>query len=540
MKNAWQEWKEKNKRNLEHPVGFEESFIDLVLSKIKEIDPDDVISQYHFIDNNGKNRYIDFFILNKEKNYALPIELDGYKKMQMGYEKFNDFLERQNNIISQFGILLRYSNKKMLNESNKIIDEIEYFLSLQQERKITQEIRKEQKRKLWEDYQNRIEGRLIDFENKIQESLKNLDESRKVIDEKSTEKSKKYIKAEIEQDRLNKEKEELIKMLKSLTVSLNSRQERENFSLQNKKTLAGLFIILFIFIALSTFYIFYNKANKNSENMVLKEIANHKSTIVEASTLNQPTNIKSINNKSKNAENKIINNREKTNQIDKTVFLEAEKANLHIGKTQTVCGIFAELKKFSGGYYINFNLKYPNQPFSVFIKNNNGYLLDNIDKKINEVICIYGKIEEYKGKPRMVLYESNQIISGNWIEEKMKKLTALFIFGFFLSNPSYSKETKIEAFKAPFYIGQSVMACGLLVEVAHKKKIHYLNLDKKFPKQTLSIIIFEKNFPDFRVKFGDFNNLIGSRFCALGTIEQYKDYLQIVVKNENFLRLMEK
>ncbi len=59
----WDTWKFFNKNKLTHIAGYEEKFVDLILSNIPEITPEDVISQYHFIDRKGNSRFIDFFIL---------------------------------------------------------------------------------------------------------------------------------------------------------------------------------------------------------------------------------------------------------------------------------------------------------------------------------------------------------------------------------------------------------------------------------------------------------------------------------------------
>ena len=135
--NAWNEWKQRNRAKLnEHPYGYEEMFVNMVLMQIGEIQPADVISQYHFCDDSGKNRYIDFVIENKSKNWLLPIELDGYSKMQMGYEKFDDFLVRQNALIKRFSIVLRYSNNKFRDYPTLVIREIKETLILQQQGKI--------------------------------------------------------------------------------------------------------------------------------------------------------------------------------------------------------------------------------------------------------------------------------------------------------------------------------------------------------------------------------------------------------------------
>lgn len=123
----WQQWKAKYHRELEHIAGYEEKFVDLVLMNIPNLQPTDVIPQYHFKDSSGKNRYIDFMIINQHKNWLLPIELDGYAKMVGNgndYERFTDFLSRQNDIIKIFGKVFRFSNKDFLTKPKEVINTI--------------------------------------------------------------------------------------------------------------------------------------------------------------------------------------------------------------------------------------------------------------------------------------------------------------------------------------------------------------------------------------------------------------------------------
>lgn len=123
----WQQWKAKYHRELEHIAGYEEKFVDLVLMNIPNLQPTDVIPQYHFKDSTGKNRYIDFMIINQHKNWLLPIELDGYAKMVGNgndYERFTDFLERQNDVIKIFGKIFRFSNKEFLTKPKGVINTI--------------------------------------------------------------------------------------------------------------------------------------------------------------------------------------------------------------------------------------------------------------------------------------------------------------------------------------------------------------------------------------------------------------------------------
>lgn len=123
----WQQWKAKYHRELEHIAGYEEKFVDLVLMNIPNLQPTDVIAQYHFKDSDGKNRYIDFMIINQHKNWLLPIELDGYAKMVGNgndYERFTDFLSRQNDIIKIFGKIFRFTNKEFLTKPKGVINTI--------------------------------------------------------------------------------------------------------------------------------------------------------------------------------------------------------------------------------------------------------------------------------------------------------------------------------------------------------------------------------------------------------------------------------
>lgn len=102
----------------------------------------------------------------------------------------------------------------------------------------------------------------------------------------------------------------------------------------------------------------------------------------------------------------------------------------------------------------------------------------------------------------------------------------------------HAEEVKIEAFKAPFHVGKTVMACGKLAETKHLSNRHYLNLDKNYPNQTLTILVWDNDYNWFEERFGKIDNMIGERFCARGTIAEYKNNLQIQLKNPQFLRLM--
>ncbi|WP_439241906.1 hypothetical protein [Lonepinella sp. BR2474] len=161
---TWLDWKQQHRYKIQHIAGYEEKFVDNVLSKIDLISPEDVIPQYHFIDHKGGNRYVDFVIKIHQGNKItlLPIELDGKTKFEQ-YASFNDTLERQNDLIKQFGCLLRYTNLKMLNQPESIINEITQYIQDTINKKDTAELQ----RKNYEQYKQSIESRLAEINQKI-------------------------------------------------------------------------------------------------------------------------------------------------------------------------------------------------------------------------------------------------------------------------------------------------------------------------------------------------------------------------------------
>ena len=152
----WETWIAVNKDNLKHIAGFEEQFVRSVLARIEAIEPQDVKTQYHFKDAHGGNRYIDFMVINESKGFLLPIELDGHWKA-LTYHEFDDMLSRQNALLREYGVLLRYTNKTMLNHPNQIINEIKYTLDLQSKNQLTKQIVDKQTAKRIEDYQKELE-----------------------------------------------------------------------------------------------------------------------------------------------------------------------------------------------------------------------------------------------------------------------------------------------------------------------------------------------------------------------------------------------
>jgi len=99
-------------------------------------------------------------------------------------------------------------------------------------------------------------------------------------------------------------------------------------------------------------------------------------------------------------------------------------------------------------------------------------------------------------------------------------------------------EEQIEALRAPFHVGESVLACGKVAQVSARSGVAYINLDRPYPNQSLALVIWQSELAAYETRFGKLSTLEGKRACARGTIEEYRKSLQMILKNPQFLRLM--
>ena len=96
----------------------------------------------------------------------------------------------------------------------------------------------------------------------------------------------------------------------------------------------------------------------------------------------------------------------------------------------------------------------------------------------------------------------------------------------------------IEASKAPFHAGETLLVCGQAVEVKKLTNRTVINFDKPYPNQPLAVIIWNSDTTLFEKKFGRLTELEGEKVCAYGEIANYKGNLQVIVKKDSYLRLM--
>ncbi len=90
--------------------------------------------------------------------------------------------------------------------------------------------------------------------------------------------------------------------------------------------------------------------------------------------------------------------------------ISSKDAKNFIGETKIVTGSVASVfVSNKGTVLINFDEAYPNATFVAVIKTGNTGVSYG-DVKKGSILTISGKIEEYKGKPEIILNEQSQII----------------------------------------------------------------------------------------------------------------------------------
>ena len=401
--STWSSWKKRYAEQIKHVVGFEEKFVDLVLSKISGIQPSDVIPQFNFKDRKGSNRYVDFMIINEEKNYKLPIELDGYSKMVGNgnqYHKFNDFLERQNAMIQEFGLVLRYTNKKMLNESREIISEIQSTLEKQENMQSTEEISDKHAEDLIEDMTDRIEDELetnpntnnVDLQPMLMSLLKELNESR---EERKHERREREQREREQREREQREREQRER-------EQREREQRELAEKKKKKAVSQL--IAFGAVGVVALAVGANVLLSSDTDEANKDLRTQNEELL-STDLNQsqPQAIAQIDNSSNVSNQNSIGSGLANNGIP------SSEAHQYIGSTQIVCGYVSQIKDFSKGTYLNLGANYPNQDVTIVIWDSDKDNFNNIDSYGNKDICIKGEITSYKGVPQIKLSSTRQI-----------------------------------------------------------------------------------------------------------------------------------
>ena len=96
--------------------------------------------------------------------------------------------------------------------------------------------------------------------------------------------------------------------------------------------------------------------------------------------------------------------------------IPSAEAKDHIGQTGTVCGKVADTRHLESGRqptFLNFDKRYPEHTFTAVIFGENRAKFGTPEKDyLDKDICVSGKIEEFNGKPQIVVTEKGQITPG--------------------------------------------------------------------------------------------------------------------------------
>jgi len=130
-----------------------------------------------------------------------------------------------------------------------------------------------------------------------------------------------------------------------------------------------------------------------------------------------------------------------------------------------------------------------------------------------------------------------QYICKTWdVRPKFAAFVLAVIFGW-----SELAQASLSAGESKNHIGETASVCGN-VESTHfsgtsKGKPTFLNLDKPYPNQIFTIVIWGSD----RAKFGNPETVYRSkRICVSGTIESYRNVPQIVARDPSQIQLESK
>jgi DNA/RNA endonuclease YhcR with UshA esterase domain len=94
---------------------------------------------------------------------------------------------------------------------------------------------------------------------------------------------------------------------------------------------------------------------------------------------------------------------------------------------------------------------------------------------------------------------------------------------------------QIKADAAKDNVGKEAVVSGTVAEISKAQNLIRLNLDKAFPNQPFTAIIFARNTNGF----GDLEALKGKKIEVSGKITEYRGRPQIILTSTNQLKLVE-
>lgn len=107
--------------------------------------------------------------------------------------------------------------------------------------------------------------------------------------------------------------------------------------------------------------------------------------------------------------NKISDTVDFTGSIKPAEVISPFEAKDHVGEKTYVRGYVADVYRSKKAIFLNFEKKYPKNPFTGVIFERSFDKIDNPEKYEGEKVKIRGKISMYKGKPQIIIEGEDQL-----------------------------------------------------------------------------------------------------------------------------------
>lgn len=121
---------------------------------------------------------------------------------------------------------------------------------------------------------------------------------------------------------------------------------------------------------------------------------------------------------------------------------------------------------------------------------------------------------------------------------KSRKFALLLAGCFVAALPIHAQTKKLTTAEAKDHVGERATVCGQIVSARYadrsKGQPTFLNLDKPYPNEIFTILIWGENRP----KFGEPETKYrGARVCATGVIKNYRGIPEIEASDPNGIEI---
>ncbi len=104
-------------------------------------------------------------------------------------------------------------------------------------------------------------------------------------------------------------------------------------------------------------------------------------------------------------------------------------------------------------------------------------------------------------------------------------------------SPATSLAETLPASQAKYHIGEHHTVCGNVAEVKHLRKRVVMNLDQRYPYESMYGLVWNDKVSYVQSGVGLLDNLAGKRICITGTIEEYKGHAEIIIYSPSMIKV---